>query len=770
MISCYRTFAAGLCLLLFLAMPAAAQTARPAEAPRLVNPEAFSPNVQPRLALRPAAAPLRIDGVLDDDGWRDAAHATNFSETFPGDQVRPPIGIDVWTTYDEAHLYVAFRITDDPAAVRVNMSDRDRVWSDDYVGIILDTYGANAWAYFIAANPLGIQGDTRIISGGNEDMGFDIIYHSAGRVTETGYEVEMAIPFRSLRFPGRGLQNWNVNFWITHPRESRNTYSWAAIDRDDPCWLCQAGRMEGISGVAPAGKLELLPALTGTQSAALPSFDRPRTGLHNGRLTVDPSLSAKYAFSSNLVADVAVNPDFSQIESDAAQVDVNTTFALFFPERRPFFQEGSELFRQPIQTLYTRSINNPKVATKLTGRFGRTSFSYVGGLDADSPVILPFEEQSRFVQAGESFSNVFRLKQTFGSNSFVGGMVTDRRFTGSDASGSTLSLDANLRLSRIYSVEAQFVGSHTSEGVDEALSDQVGDLTFDGGRTAAFDGESYAGWAANVGFRRSARHWNFSLSYTGTSPTFRAANGFVTQNNTHQTMLFSRYTFYLEEGFLQRISPDVMAGYFWNFEGRRKDEFLWLGVQAQMKGQTRVGVRALLFSNERFAGEDFRGLRRVNVWLNSNFSDPVQLGGFVSVGSSIARNVAEPSLGRSLTAEVWGTVKPTARLSFQPNLTFSRLTDDGTGEEVFSGYILRNRTNYQFTRRLFLRIVTQYNDFSKRLEVDPLLTYKVNPFTAVYVGSTHDYLNFRDRTDGAFTGFYPTQRQIFFKLQYLFRM
>ncbi len=759
-----------LCLSLLMAGSLTAQTARPAQDRPLADRERFIPNVRPVLAPRPAPAAIRIDGELDDPGWAGSERATHFSETFPGDQTRPPVGIEAWLTYDTKYLYVAFRIEDDPGAIRANLSDRDQIWQDDYVGIILDTYGTNAWAYFIAANPLGIQGDTRIINGGNEDMGFDLIFHSAGRVTETGYQVEMAIPFRSLRFPGRPVQNWNVNFWITRPRESRNTYSWAAIDRDDPCWLCQMGRLTGIEGVAPGGRLELLPAVTGSQASVLRAEDNPAAGLDAGRLVVDPSFSAKYAFSSNLIADVAVNPDFSQIESDAAQVDVNTTFALFFPERRPFFQEGAELFEQEIQTVYTRSINNPSAVAKVTGRFDRTSFSYVGGLDEDSPIILPFEEQSRFVQAGTSMSNIARVKHTFGTSSYVGAMLTDRRFTDTGTSGSTASLDGSLRLARTLALQFQLVGSRTQEGTDDDLSAQAGDLTFDDGRTAAFDGEAYNGWAAYLGLRQSTRHWDVNLWYTGLSPTFRAANGFVTQNNTHQAMLFSRYTFYLDKGFLLRLSPDVMAGYFWNFAGHRKDEFLWVGMQAQMKAQTHLGVRALLFSNERFAGRDFRGLRRLNVWVNSNFSAPVRLGGFVSVGKAIARNLEEPSTGHSVNAEVWGTVKPTSRLSIQPSLTFARLTDEATGDEVFSGFILRNRLGYQFTRHLFLRVVTQYNDFSRSLEVDPLLTYKVNPFTAIYVGSTHDFRDFRGPTDGQFPGYYPTQRQFFFKLQYLVRV
>jgi uncharacterized protein DUF5916/cellulose/xylan binding protein with CBM9 domain len=766
---CCRYLFSGM-LALVLVAPSLAQTSRPIEAPKLEDPSVFTPNVSPVLAPRAREGAIRIDGDLTDAGWTGADRAVNFSETFPGDQTRPPIGIEVWTTYDESAVYFAFIIEDDPDAVRVNMSDRDTIWQDDYVGVILDTYSNSAWAYFIASNPIGIQGDTRL-GGGNEDVGFDIIFQSNGKLTETGYQVEMAVPFRSLRFPDTEVKDWNINFWITHPRDTRNTYSWSAIDRDDPCWLCQMGTVNGLRGVSPSGKFEFLPALTGSQVGSLPSFSDPTVGLDNGRVNTDPSFGAKYSFSSNLVADVAVNPDFSQIESDAAQVDVNSTFALFFPERRPFFQEGSDLFDTPIQTVYTRSINNPSAATKVTGRFGDTNFSYVGGLDEDSPIILPFEERSRFVQAGKSYSNLLRVKQNFGTNSYVGALLTDRRFTGNEGAGSTFGVDANLRLTQTVSFQGQFSGSYTVEPTDSELSEQVGDFTFDNGKySAALDGESFGGWASSLSLRRNSRHMYTEVSHTATNPTFRAANGFITQNNTQQTFLFSNYTFFFEDKFIQRISPDVIAGYWWNFDGQRKDEFLWTGVRVQMKGQTNLGVRLLLVSNERFAGQDFRGLRRVQGNFNSNFSELLQAGGFVGYGRAISRNASDPVMGRSMDMQVRATVKPTSRLSFQPTFTYSRLENDATGDEIFAGYILRNRTNYQFTKRLFVRVITQYNDFSKSLEIDPLVTYKVNPFTAVYFGSTHDFLNFDQRNDGLNPGFYQTQRQVFFKLQYLFRV
>ena len=728
----------------------------------------FAPAFKPSLDISPARGEITLDGKIDDAGWRNAARFTNFSETFPDERARPPIDIAAYMAYDDDHLYIAFRIDDDPAAIRANYSDRDQIWQDDYVGIALDTNGDGQEVYFIASNPLGIQGDTRI-SRNDEDLGFNLVYSTEGRITDQGYEVEMKIPFRSLRFPQTSVQSWRANIWITHPRDSRNTYSWAALSRDNPCFPCQFGHLEAIQGVKSAGNLEFLPALTGSQSGALRNMGDADSGFDNGRVSAEPSLDIKYGISSDLTADVSINPDFSQIEADVAQIDVNSTFALFFPERRPFFQEGSDLFNTEIQTVYTRSINDPILASKMTGRFGKTNVAYIGARDNTSPLLLPFEERSELLSAGKSFSNIVRVMHNFENNSYIGGLVTDRRLD-DGGGGSTFSLDASLRFLTKYRLNAQWVGSRTQEMRNEELSESISEDRFDGGRyTAALDGESFGGNALSAEFERDGRHWFFEFEYEQFSPTFRTENGFIRQNNQRDFTIFQGYSVYPENiSFIDRISPRAAAGRTWNFSGLRKEDFAFGGVFFQMKGQTNAFL-GYEVGRELFQGIEFSGLRSFDMFIGSNFSEPVQLGIEWSSGLSIARNVAEPELGKSLDFTAFGTFRPTQRLSLRPQFSFSRLKDRDTGEEFFSGYIARTRINYQFSRRFFLRTVVQYNDFAERLEIDPLLTYRINPFTAFYIGSTHDYDTFPGRTQDASRFLYRTERQLFFKFQYLIR-
>ncbi len=728
----------------------------------------FTPNIKPSLSIPEADGAIKIDGERTEAAWANAAVARNFSENFPDIQAKPPIDITVYTTYDKENLYIFYEIVDDPRSIRANLSDRDNIWQDDYVGMLLDPNRDGTYQYFIAANPFGIQGDTRIARGG-EDLSFDLIFYSAGKITSSGYQVEFSIPFKSLRFPQAEEQLWAATFWITHPRDSRNTYTWASISPDDPCFPCQFGELRGIRGIKAGKNLEFLPTLTGTQSGSLVDFDNPSEGFDNSRIKFEPSLNVKYGITSELTTDLTINPDFSQIESDAAQIDVNSTFALFFPERRPFFQEGSDLFRTFVNSVYTRSINDPIAAAKVTGRFGRTSIGYINGRDNTSAMLLPFEEGSRVLgDVGKSFTNIVRAQHNFPDNSYIGALVTDRRLDEGGA-GSTFGVDGVYRFLKYYQVEAQLVASRTAEPTDSVLSEQLGDRLFANDKhTAALDGETFGGLAGYFSVERSSRHWNFDIDYWTTSPSFRAENGFVTRNNSHEIRVGQQYVFYPKSKYIDRIQPNLSGSYIWNYDGLRKDKWISQEVFIALKGQTNI-FAFQAFSQERFRGVDFHGIRRLFVNFNSNFSEQLRLGFSVTTGTAIARNLETPELGNQFEFRVNGTLRPTQRLSVQPSINYSRLRDRETGDNYFSGYVGRARTNYQFSRRLFARVIVQYNDFSDRLEIDPLVTYKINPFTAIFVGSTHDVNKLTTAAAPGSPEFYHTDRQFFFKLQYLFR-
>ncbi len=745
-----------------------------------VAEDGFRPVYNPSLNVPAVTGEIEIDGNLDDSGWRGAARADHFAEHYPGDQTKPPVETVALITYDHDRLYVAFFCYDDPELVRASMCDRDALYADDNVGFFFDTYGEAAWAYELNVNPYGVQADALYSVNGGEDDSYDLVWKSAGQITDSGWQVEIAIPFSSLRFPDREVQTWKADFWRNHPRESHAEYSWAAYDRNEPCWPCQWGTLTGIAHVSPGTGLELLPSVISYQSGFLDHRLIIDTIAHdtsvsrkfdNEKIKGELSLNGKYVISSNMTAEATYNPDFSQVESDAAQIDVNTAFALDYPERRPFFQEGSDLFRTYIYGFYSRNINDPQFATKFTGRFNRTSVVYLAAYDEHSPVVMPFDEFSVTVpDIGKTYSNIVRFRRVFGEESHVGILATDRRRDGGGA-GTLLSMDGGIRLFQNYRFQFQIIGSRTQEPDDSMITFSIDSLMhreqFDYGKhTIGFNGESFWGHGAYAGFERNARHLSFSLGYKDFSPSFRTDMGLETKNDMREFDFFSQYMFYPKNGIFERVAPQLILGRVWNYQKHKRDEWVIAELYAQLKAQTEVSV-AYLRSWERYRQKNFPDITRYTIGLDSDFSEFLGAGCEVVWGHIIARGPAV--MGNEVFVESWASIKPMDRLRIEPAFDYDKSRDRATGELLFEGFIARVRTHYQFTRELFMRLVVQYNDFSEQWNIDPLLTYRLNPFSLFYVGSTHEYDNLYSYTDRE-ERWRLSRRQFFVKLQYLFQI
>jgi hypothetical protein len=729
--------------------------------PPIASADSFIPNDHPTLEVRRAPGAIEIDGDLSDPGWEGAARAVNFSETSPGDNVRPPVETEVLVTYDQERIYFAFLADDEPSEVRHSLRNRDEIWSDDYVGIILDTYGTASWAYEIFVNPLGIQGDLRWISGGEEDLGFDLVWESKGKITDRGFQVEVAVPFSSLRFPERSVQSWRATFWRNRPRESRCRYSWAKMDRDEPCWACNFGTLSGIRDVLPGKNIEFLPSLIAFQTREPIDPDDHRSVLESGDPQVETSLGVRYALSTSSSLQATINPDFSQVESDVAQVDVNTTFALFFPERRPFFQEGSDLFETWFPAVYTRSINDPQIAAKLTSRMERANFAYIGAYDEHSPIILPFEERSELLLTGKSMSNIVRYRHQFGQENHLGGVVTDRRWEGG-SSGSFLAMDAKIRFLRNYRFEMQIATSHTEEMNDTTLTSDLEQETFDGGdRTAVFDGERFWGYGLYAGLQRGGRHWHLDLDYWERSPTLRAANGFLFRNDNREVAGWTGLDFQPNGRIIEEVFPNVAIGRLWNTRGVRKDEWLEPELSLRLKGQTLVEV-SHLWSREQYRGICFDDIRRLTVEVTSEYLEAVRGGVEVSHVNHIARNLDPPAMGVGTNLGAWAQIKPMQRMVILPELSYASLYRRDDDAEIFSGYVLRTHTSFQFSREMSLRLIVQYDQFDDALDIEPLMSYRVNPFTIFYFGWTQQMRDLDATVDPV-----EARRQLFLKAQYL---
>lgn len=765
-----------------------------------------APLLTPKLETTKAVGAIKIDGKLDDTAWRTAARAANFVERDPGDNIEPPVKTEALVTYDKDNLYVGFVCYDDPSKIRATMSQRDQYGDDDEVAFLLDTYGEAAWAYEFQVNPYGIQKDLLWTKTHGEDKGFDLVWESAAHVNDSGYTVEMAIPFASLRFPSGEVQTWRVDFMRGHPRDSYRQYSWSPNTHDEQCWPCQWGTMNGITGVRPGRGLEILPSFVSTEAGQLAgvrelstSQMNPDTTFENGDILGQVSLGAKYSVTSDVTLEGTYNPDFSQIEADAAQVDVNSTISLFYPEKRPFFQEGSDLFITLFNSFYTRMVNDPDLAAKATARWSKFSVAYTMARDENSPYSIPIEEQGWTPLVGRSTVNVVRGLGNVGNGSTLGFLLSHRAYE-HDGSGSILAGDAEVRLSRAYSIVGQGVISHTKEpliGNPRFYSDNgiPQDRLFDNGKyTVGLDGEEYWGTAFITEFRRRSRYWNFTLDYNQLTPTYRTQVGYDPWTDQRNFFAFTTYNFRPSSGLFERISPQLGIDRRWSFGAGESDVVRkWAHAQVNVDAnlrwaQTNTGV-GLTTGSERWFGTEYKDLWGVNFnWFSQPF-DKLGYNFFVRFGKGPA--VYADAVGREMNISAGLQLKPIDRLIIEPSYNYSKSAHVATDDELYKEVIWRARLRYQVNQRLSLRLVVQYDDYDVNVavgaptyyhisgrtwEFDPLLTYRINSFSMFYFGSTHDLNDFGVPTDGfnlpssAPAKWRQSSRQFFMKVQYLFQV
>jgi len=367
------------------------------------------------------SADIRVDGRLDDDAWAQAALLHSFTQYDPVEGVPASQTTEVLVLLDKGAIYFAVRAFDDrPAGIRATMAERDAFdRSDDYVRIVLDTFDDKRRAYVFSVNPLGVQhdgiwneggGGGRMHMGAPVDDNPDFLWESAGLLTEWGYAIEVRIPLKSLRFPALPEQSWGLQVLR---RIARNGYeeSWAPISSNVASRLTQAGKLTGLHGLDPGLFLEANPVLTGKR---IGGFDDDLQAMLREDPEADFGMNLTYGLTSNLTLDGTYNPDFSQVEADAGQISVNERFALFFPEKRPFFLEGTEIFNLPRQLVYTRSIANPIAGAKLTGKLGAWNVGYLGAVDRSMDDL------------GNAVANIVRARRDLGASSTVGLLYTDR--------------------------------------------------------------------------------------------------------------------------------------------------------------------------------------------------------------------------------------------------------------------------------------------------------------------------------------------------------
>jgi len=716
---------------------------------------------RPTVSIRRASQAPTIDGQLDDTVWSTAARLGTFVQERPVPGAPATEATDVSIAYDNQYLFLAIHAKySDVSIMRANRADRDQISRDDTVTVSFDPFMDGQRGYSFTVNGYGVQADALISNqggplggapqgasnqgGGGQRFGpidptWDALFHSAGHLVEDGWMAELAIPFKSLRYPSRGrgrAHRWG--FQVQREIQSKNESAvWAPVSPDVMGFLGQMGVLAGFSDLSTSRNLEILPTVTGVASRSL----NTTTGLRANTDIEEGGVSVKYGITSNLTFDFAFNPDFSQIESDTQQINVNQRFPLFYPELRPFFLEGQEIFNVggPVTIVHTRTIIDPRFGAKVTGKVGKMSVGFLvandeapGKVDPTDPA---FEETAQFV--------IGRLRYDLRAESHIGAIVTDREFMG--------------QYSRVAGLDSVFRVGRSQRFIFRTL------------RSAHRDAAGLAteGHMLDMAMRKEGRHLSFVTAYFMVSPDFKTDAGFVRRTDERQFTTQVQYRWWPQH-WIVNWGPRANYNHSRQFNGRLQDHGGGAGVQAQFAKNIFLNAQVER-DMERYLDVNFRKTRYL-VGGNMNTSRMISFAGYMNWGEQI-RFVTNPYLGTGDAAQLFVTARPFSRLQSNLILTRSDFVNTATSLEEFDIKIYRLQTTYQFTPRWLLRNILEYNDYDRTFGANILATYRVNSGTAFFIGYDDRYRQGDRISETLFpTGTYdPVNRAFFAKLQVLLR-
>lgn len=699
---------------------------------------------------------VKVDGILSEEIWADALSLQLNYEVEPGENIKPPVETEVLLAYDDDRFYVAFRTYDpDPLAIRARLTDRDNIWEDDYVGIVLDTFNDSRLTYNFYCNPYGIQAE-KIIDISGSEIQWDAIWNSAGRITEKGYIVEMEIPFSVLRFQRKKKdQVWGIDAVRYYPRSLSHLIGLFPRDRSNNCYMCQSHKIIGFKGVKPGKNIELTPTLTGVLTQERESFPEGKFASKTRKL--DPGLSARWRFTPNLTMSAAVNPDFSNIEADAAQLDINTQFALFYPEKRPFFMEDANLFDAPFGIIYTRVLVDPDWGVKLSGKEGANAIGFFSVHDNRTLIIFPSSQRSQTASIDMSnFSTALRYRRDIGKASVLGFTVTDRE--GEDYFNRVAGLDGFFKLTGKDLFIFQLVGSWTHYPGDVALEygQPYGNIT---------------GRVLGLRYNHDTENYGMFLVYHNVTPGFRANLGRTYQVDYNYIIGSARYTLRRDPGhWYTKINTAASYQHEEDHDDRNllnraltlqlDYEGPWQSFLSLMVNMGKRGYMGGLFKeNFLVFGVGIRPSGSFSMEINGAYGDQIDYAN-VQAGNRLRINpIVQYKMGRHLYVSV--------------DHVYEKL--DVAAGRLYTANLSNLSLVYQFNRRTLLRTILQYAHFNYNSDlysfnIDPefshlfsqvLFSYKINPRTVLFLGYSDDYYGY-----SYMPGLKQNNRTLFLKIGY----
>jgi uncharacterized protein YjbK len=718
-------------------------------------------------------AVINVDGKMDEAVWDMATKMELKYENNPGDGTPAPVKTEVYYFENGDSFNVAFIAYDpNPEKIRASLRDRDNLWADDNVAIIIDTFNDERSGYEFFVNPLGAQADLRLddSDGWNEDSSWDAIWDSAGQITDFGYVVEMSIPFSALRFPDSNEKLiWNITGWRNYQRDVEIQMATNILDRNVKCNICQFHQLEGFENIKPGKNFQLTPTLTISRQDEKP--DLPGDW-QNGDIEVEPGLDVRWGLTQDIILNATLNPDFSQVEADAGQLDVNNTFSLFFPEKRSFFLDGASYFDTTnFNFVHTRNIADPDAGIKLTGKTDQHSYGLMIANDNNTTFLMPGNQGSDLAEL-EQGSNVAiaRYKLDVGERNNVGVLLTQRQ--GDEYHNSLLSVDGSYWFSNKDNIQYQ-VAQSESKNPEQVIEE--------------FDVEQkQRDSAISIKYQHSTRDYNLNAGYTNIGEDFRADLGFQSRSNIERVVLGGRRTYYGE-------SEDTLTqwGYFGDWDKTYDQDGQMLEqeyeIHGNLQGQKQFFTNFGFVHRERLFDEEYFNETQFKIYAEMKPIANIQIGSFVSIGKQI--DFANTQLGDGVLVEAFTEWDVNKHINASINYNYSHLDVDGG--RLFTAHQSDIRLSYQFNMRSRLKLVVQYTDIDKDVDLytnddgqpyplddedrpdankrnfasQLIYSYKINPQTLFFLGYSDGGYKDDDLTEIT-----RDERSVFTKFSYAWQM
>jgi hypothetical protein len=697
---------------------------------------AETPPPAPPIQIHRAEGAIQIDGDLSDPGWKNAATVSAFLEAQPGDNIPAKVKTIAHVTYDDRNFYIGVRCEDpNPRAIRAPYVERDNVIAtDDYVAIFLDTRNDHRTSMELRVNPRGVQADGIFNDAGRtEDFSPDYFYETAAKIDSGGWSAEYAIPFSSLRYPDLSDQRWNILILRNYPRQFRYAFYNTPVPRNSSCLVCYATPIAGLTGLPHAGHLVAAPYVTGQQTEN--PAGAAGSPLERAPFRKDAGLDVKWTPTAGNAVDMTFNPDFSQVESDVAQITANQRFAVFVPEKRPFFLEGFDLFDTPLQVAYTRTITSPRWGMRSTGKFLGSSYTVlVTGDRGGGQTIIPGPVQSFFApQDFKSIDTIGRIRHDLG-RSFIGAVFTDREIRGGGYNR-VIGPDVQWLPTDSDSINAELLLSSTQNPNRPDLS-------------PAWNGAHSTSLAFHSSWDRHKEHYDTGAFAEDIGKSFRADLGFLPQTGYRNTGGYFAWRFYSENSFIRLIRPAISIDRETDSNG--KEIYRSSSPAVYVQGAKNLSAGLMWHASE----QDRVGDRLLSesyvdwfVQIDPSRRIPrISLTGFN--GQRI--DFANGRVGTGGTVALTTTVRPLDKLSFDANI--SREWLDVDGGTLYSASVDRLKATYSFSAKSLVRIIGQYVSTDRNpslytfatsahdagFQGSILYSYKINWQTVLYLGYGDD--------------------------------